>query len=172
MGVSEKIVETLSRAIPVDYIRVEDDDGVSGFVISKKFRDMSMLDRQRLIADALDGSSSPLNARERRSVLMIAGLTPEEYEVVGTPIRIRDVREEPGGTIRMVLDGRHPDAESVGKLLSGHAGVETTEIEAVPEAFGDRMALRARGKSPSSLSRSEILRFLRKSPYVEIMRKS
>ena len=49
-----------------------------------------------------DGAAYSLTMyqEERRRILMIAGLTPEEYEAVGARIRIHKVRELSGGGLK------------------------------------------------------------------------
>ena len=76
MDLKEKIVAALSSSLPVQYIRLEEDGDISGFVISPQFNGMTSLERQRVIDEALTRASPPITAKERRRVLMIAGLTP------------------------------------------------------------------------------------------------
>lgn len=82
MGLKEKVETALKGAITAARIRLEDDHGISGFVVSSDFRGMSALDRQTLIDKALRNSSAKLSKPELRQVLMIAALTPAEYETV------------------------------------------------------------------------------------------
>ena len=48
--------------------------------LSAAFEQMSTLDRQQMIDDALRNAADPLSNEEQRQILMIAGLTPQEYE--------------------------------------------------------------------------------------------
>ncbi len=81
MDVKEKVIGALFKALKPEYVRLEDDDGISGFVVSRQFEGISPLDRQGRIEDAVSNAS--LTQEERRQVLLIAGLTPEEYASVG-----------------------------------------------------------------------------------------
>jgi acid stress-induced BolA-like protein IbaG/YrbA len=82
VDLKEKVVEALRSCIVPDLIDLEDDDGISGVVVSAGFRGMSALDRQRLIHKALHSSSDKFSKAELRQVLAIAALTPAEYEAV------------------------------------------------------------------------------------------
>jgi acid stress-induced BolA-like protein IbaG/YrbA len=46
VDLKEKVETALKRAVTAARIRLEDDDGISGFVVSSDFRGMSPLDRQ------------------------------------------------------------------------------------------------------------------------------
>ncbi len=46
MDLKDKILEALSRALKPEYSRLDDDDGISGIVVSRAFEGMSTLDRQ------------------------------------------------------------------------------------------------------------------------------
>ena len=94
MDVKEKVIGALFKALKPEYVRLEDDDGISGFVVSRQFEGISPLDRQGRIEDAVSNAS--LTQEERRQVLLIAGLTPEEYASVGARIRVHKVREMAG----------------------------------------------------------------------------
>ena len=49
MEVKDKVAKALSQSLEDAYISLEDDDGISGFVVSARFNDMPTLDRQGLI---------------------------------------------------------------------------------------------------------------------------
>jgi stress-induced morphogen len=82
VDLKEKIESALKAAVTATRIRLEDDDGISGFVVSSDFRGMTALDRQILIEKALRHSSVRLTKPELRQILAIAALTPAEYETV------------------------------------------------------------------------------------------
>jgi acid stress-induced BolA-like protein IbaG/YrbA len=82
VDLKEKVAIALKEAIEGARLRLEDDDGISGFVVSSEFRGMSALDRQTLIDKALRNSSVKFSKQERRNMLAIAALTPAEFETV------------------------------------------------------------------------------------------
>ncbi len=83
MDTKDKLTLALMELLKCEYLRLEDEDGISGFVVSSLFEGMSHLDRQMRIDEAIRKSPNPLTAKECRNVLMIAGLTPDEYSTVG-----------------------------------------------------------------------------------------
>ena len=82
MDLKEKVEIVLKEAVTASRIRLEDDDGISGFVVSSDFRGLSALDRQTLIDQALHNSAVKLTKPELRQILAIAALTPAEYETI------------------------------------------------------------------------------------------
>jgi hypothetical protein len=82
VDIKNKVSTALSQSLTPDYIQLEDDDGISGFVVSTRFKQMPALDRQMLIDNALRGSAIKFTKAELRQVLAIAGLTPAEYEAL------------------------------------------------------------------------------------------
>src|SRR2546423_15561032 len=102
MDLREKVTDALLKGLNAEYVRLEQEDGISGFVVSPKFKDMETLDRQGLIEKVL---GKVLTAEEMRQVLMIAGLTREEYETVGASIRVEKVKEKAGGALEVLLHG-------------------------------------------------------------------
>jgi hypothetical protein len=69
------------RFPPPDKVSLRDEDGIIGVVTSRHFRRMGSMQRQDLIHDLL---AAKLNPEERRDVLLIVGVTPEE-EMANTP---------------------------------------------------------------------------------------
>jgi hypothetical protein len=63
------------RFPPPDKVNLRDDDGIIGVVTSKRFRRLDSMQRQNLIHDIL---ATNLNPEERRHVLLIVAVTPEE----------------------------------------------------------------------------------------------
>lgn len=169
MDVRDKIIKALSDSMVVQYVRLEDDDGITGFVVSPQFQDLSALDRQGLIDNALSSSPNPLTPQEQRQVLMIAGITPEEYESVGARIRVHKVKEMAGGTIEILLHGGLSDAEYVRRALSNQHGVQTTEPKQVPGAVGILVSFRAKGIGATQLTKAKAIRILKSDRYIEVM---
>jgi acid stress-induced BolA-like protein IbaG/YrbA len=57
-------------------VEIESDEyGISGKIISTKFRGIDMRDRVDMVYDTLEGSLSPT---ERRQIVIIGPFTPEE----------------------------------------------------------------------------------------------
>src|ERR1041385_8477430 len=116
-------MKALVEPLKAEYIRLEEDDGISGFIVSPRFQDISTVDRQGLIEDALSQASDLLSPEERRQGLMIAGLTPAEYDAVGARIRVHRVSEVAGGKVEVLLRGGLSDAEYVRGALNTQKGV-------------------------------------------------
>jgi stress-induced morphogen len=79
MDLRERITTILKSAFQPERILLEDVGGITGYIISPKFRGLDSYDRQSMIYDALQGRSSKLNKAQQRKILLIAALTPEEY---------------------------------------------------------------------------------------------
>jgi hypothetical protein len=60
---------------PPDKLDLRDEDGIIGVITSRRFRRMDTMQRQNLIHDIL---TTNLTAEERRRVLLLVGVTPEE----------------------------------------------------------------------------------------------
>lgn len=167
MDLKDKVIDALSQALKPEYVRLDDDDGISGFVVSRTFEGISTLDRQGKIEDVLQ--NVPLAKEERRRILMIAGLTPEEYEAVGARIRVHKVRELAGGAVEILLHGGLSDAEYVRRALKKQEGVRTSDPKPVRGAIGVLMSFRARGPEANPLTRDKAIRLLKKDQYIEVM---
>jgi len=168
MDVRDKIIKALSEAFKVDYVRLEDEEGISGFLVSPQFKEMATMDRQLAIDEALDKASDPLTTEERRRVLMIAALSPVEYDAVGLRIRIHAVRERAGGSLEVVVRGSPSDAEYVRRSLNEQKGISAAEPKPVPEAIGILMSLRVKGTGEVPLTKAKVLRILKKDRYIEV----
>ncbi len=83
MDLKEKITEALRRYLHSDQVHLDEDDGISGYVVSAQFQKMPSLERQMLIHTALHSSSLKFTKAEHRQILAIAGLTPAEFEGLG-----------------------------------------------------------------------------------------
>jgi hypothetical protein len=169
MDIDDKILKALSRYLPVEHLRLQEEDGISGFVVSSEFQGMSSLDRQELIDKALNEGSDALTPEERRRVLMIAALTPVEYESVGPRIRIHRIREMAGGSVEVLLHGGLSDAEYVRGVIDNQKGVRTTQPKEVLGAAGVFMSFRAKGTETAPLTKAKVIRVLRNDRYIEVM---
>ncbi|MCO6458164.1 MAG: hypothetical protein J5I93_22900 [Pirellulaceae bacterium] len=169
MGLPDKIVAALQTPLGAEYIRLDDDDGVSGFVVSRRFEKMSTLDRPQLIDDALRNAPDPLTPEEHRQILMIAGLTPIEYESAGARVRVHEIREHDDGSLEVLLHGGYSDAAYVRGALNNQKGVQTTEPEQCPDAIGVLMTFRAKGTAADPLTRERAIRILKAEQYVRVM---
>ena len=168
MGLTEKVTDALQKSLGADYIRLDNDDGISGFVVSRQFEKVSMLDRQQLIDEALRNAAEPLSAEEQRKILMIAGLTPLEYESVGTRIRVRKIKELEDGSLEVLLRGGYSDAVYVQGALRSQKGVTTTEPERSPSENGTQMKFRARGTEVNPLTKEKAISVLKADRYIAV----
>jgi len=159
----------LREPLEAAYIRLENDDGISGFIVSPRFEGMSAFDRQALIEQTLSNGPSPLNKEERRQVLMIAGLTPVEYDAVGAHIRVEKIKELGGGAVDILLHGSWSDAEYVRGALNNQKGICTTEPKQVSGVLGTLMSFRAKGTDAQPLTKAKVIRVLKRDPYIEVM---
>lgn len=166
MDLEEKIVTALGALTP-DFIRLEDDDGISGFVVSDMFAGMSSWDRQSKIDEIL--AAAALTREERRRILMISALTPREYRTVGAKIRVHRVKEMAGGAVDVLLHGGPPDAAYVRGALNNQKGVKTTDPKPAPNMVGTFMHFRATGTEATPLTKGRTIRVLKGDRYIEVM---
>ena len=76
MGVLEKLETLLTREFPLpDKVKLEDDDGIIGSVVSARFTGLQPRERINILWDYLD---QHLAREEKRRVVMIIALTPED----------------------------------------------------------------------------------------------
>jgi stress-induced morphogen len=76
MAVIRKLKKILEeRFPPPDKVDLRDEDGIIGIVTSKRFRRLDTMQRQDLVHDIL---ATRLSTEERRHVLLIVAVTPEE----------------------------------------------------------------------------------------------
>ncbi len=168
MGVKERIEKALSKAFSDAYVRLEDDDGISGFVVSSHFKRLTALDRQGLIDEAISKADPGLTAAEKRQVLMIAALSPAEFSSVGAKTRVHKIRQM-ANAVEVVLQGGYADAEYVRGALNKQNGVQTTEPKQVPGAIGVLMSFRARGTKADPLAKAKVVSVLKDDPYIEVL---
>ena len=166
MGLKDKIMNALVKGLSAEYVRLEEDDGISGFVVSPKFKGVSSLDRQSLIEKLL---SEALTSGETRQVLMIAGLTREEYETVGARIRVHKIKGKAGGALEVFVHGGLSDAEYVRGALDNEKGVTTTPSQKVTGAAGILMRFQAQGTEATPFTKERAIKVLKKDQYIEVM---
>jgi len=167
MDLKDRIVNVLMQSLHAEYVRLEDDDGLTGFVVARMFEGMSAIDRQEKIEEALQNAS--FSREERRRVIMIAALTPAEYDAVGARIRVHKVKEMAGGVIEVLLHGGLSDAEYVRGSLKNHKGIKTTDPKLVSGALGVLMSFRAKGTAANPLTKEKAIRVLKKDQYIEVV---
>jgi hypothetical protein len=165
MDLKEKIIKAL-RSLRPEFALLDDDDGISGFVVSRVFEGMPGLERQEAIGEALEHAS--LTPEEQRCILMVAGLTPEEYEEVGARIRVYGVKELARGDIEVRLHGGLSDANYVRTVL-GEAGAQTTAPKPVKEAAGILMSFRAKRSGANPLTKEKAIRALSGDKQIMVM---
>lgn len=168
MELTDKIVDALQKPLDAEYIRLEDDDGISGFVVSGRFEKMSTLDRQRLIDEALRAPSASLSKEEQRQILMIAGLTPDEYESVGARIPVNRIRPFADGSIEILVRGNYSDANYVSSALKRLSGVKTTSPTQSPGATGVHMTFLAKGTQANPLTKEVAVNALSSDQYITL----
>jgi stress-induced morphogen len=78
VDLKEKVAAALRAAFEPNQLELDDSDGLSGYVISVKFRGLDSVDRQKMIDRVLRAPTAGLSKAELRDVLVIAALTPEE----------------------------------------------------------------------------------------------
>jgi hypothetical protein len=83
MDLKEKVTLALERGLGAEQVDLDDDDGISGYVVAEGFRGLESIDRQTMIEKALRSGPRKITKPEFRRVIAIAGLTPEEYLVYG-----------------------------------------------------------------------------------------
>jgi acid stress-induced BolA-like protein IbaG/YrbA len=130
-----KIASILKPALALERIYLDvEDDAITGYVVSKRFQGMSSLDRQKLLVKELKSAPAPLTPEELRQILMIAALTPIEFDSVGAKIKIQRITESDDGDLVIVLKGNHQDGEFIQELLEKDANLVSAEIQDVPDA--------------------------------------
>jgi hypothetical protein len=116
MEIEEKLMSAL-RSIQPDSVRLDIDDfGISGVVISATFRGMSGMERQDRIDDCLDREES-FTPEERRRIVFLAAMTPEEYDNVGATIPIYGI-ERLDAAVAVRFHGTPSDADYLRGILS------------------------------------------------------
>ena len=167
MEIREKIEEALRTHLEQPYIALEDDNGITGFVVSRTFEDKTFLDRQKLIDFALSHAPQPFRANERKRILMIAAITPAESDAIDASIQIRKLRTLPDGGIEVLLRGGPSDAEYVRGAFKGLKGVKTSEPE--QDARQSLMRFKVTGSPLNPLTKRLAKETLRSIPYIALM---
>ena len=76
MRVARKLKKVLEKRFPPpDKVVIRDKDRIIGIITSKRFRRLDTMQRQDIIHDIL---TTQLSEEERRHVLLVIGVTPEE----------------------------------------------------------------------------------------------
>jgi stress-induced morphogen len=83
MDLKEKVEKALRSHFRVEHIKLVDDNGISGFVVSPDFLGVDRPERRTRVARALRDPSMKLTRREQHRVLVIAPFTPVEYDLYG-----------------------------------------------------------------------------------------
>jgi len=78
VDLKEKVTAILREAFAPQEIVLDDGDGLSGYLISERFRGFDSLDRQIMIDRTLRAKAAGLSKADLREILVIAALTPEE----------------------------------------------------------------------------------------------
>lgn len=169
MVLEEKIVILLKNSLDAEYVHLDADDGISGFVVSRKFEKVSTIDRQLIIEEALQKTADALSEKEQRRILMIAGITPLEYESVGAPIRVHRIRKLGDGSLEVLLRGGYSDALYVRGVLNSRKGVKTTEPKESPGAEGIFMFFVVKGTKKNRLSKHQAIKMLESDQYIQMM---
>ncbi len=167
MDIKERVEIALSHFLGDAYVRLEDEDGISGFVVSSRFQGVPTLDRQNLIDNAISEAEPPFAPEEKRHVVMIAALSPSEFSSVGAKIHVHKIKQM-ANAVEIVLRGGHSDAEYVRGVLKNQKGVKTTEPKQVPGAVGVLMSFRASGTKADPLDKVAVARILARDPYIEV----
>jgi stress-induced morphogen len=79
VDVKEKVTAILQAEFAPEQLVLDDSDGLSGYMISTRFRGLESLDRQRMIDKVLRSKDANLSKAELREILVISALTPEEH---------------------------------------------------------------------------------------------
>jgi len=171
VDLQKKVTDALTLALRPDYVRLEDDGGVSGIVVSPIFASKSAVERQGMIDSALR-SSARLTQEDLRNILAIAALTPAEFEAAGPKIRVHQVREMADGAVEVTPHGRLSDAEYVRQALKHEEGVRTTEPKHPPGAVGVLVKFRAKGAKNRPLTRARVIGALKRDPLIEVVQRA
>lgn len=168
MELTDRIINALHGALHVEYYRLDDEDGVSGFVVSPRFENVSSQDRQRLIDKAIQDAADPFSDEEQRQIIMIAGITPLEYDSVGARIRVHGIKELANGSIEVTLHGMDSDATYVRGTLDKQGGVTTTDPQH-SEGAEFLMTFQAKGTGENPLTKEKAISVLAADQYIEVM---
>ncbi|MFO0966164.1 MAG: hypothetical protein U0793_11355 [Gemmataceae bacterium] len=73
---AKKVKSLLEEGFPPpDVVELEDNDGLLGIVVSKRFKNLDSMDRVNLMWKYLE---KELTAKEARQVVLLIGMTPRE----------------------------------------------------------------------------------------------
>jgi stress-induced morphogen len=128
----EKVEHALRTHFQVEQIKLVDDNGVSGFVVSPDFEGMARADRRTRIDRALRDPSMKLTRREQRRVLLIAPWTPVEFDMLVPDGDDSDESEPGNGTSECFAD-LLPKVE---RALRSHFRVDHLRLEDEDGIYG------------------------------------
>lgn len=168
MDIRDQIINALMKNLGCEFVSLEDDDGITGVAVSSAFEDKSTLDRQMMIDQALAHTPAQLSREETRRILMIAGVTPAEYNAVGAKIRVHRIRKIPNG-VEVLLHGGTSDASYVGAALGRLGKLKISEPIQVPGAPGILMKITAKGNGSSHMTKAAAIDAMRKDRYIEVL---
>lgn len=93
MTLKEKVEAALTASLNPEFMDLDDDDGIFGYVVAAKFQRMTALNRQKLIHQALRAAPHQLLLKELRQVVFISTLTPAEAAAKGlTPVVLPEAK--------------------------------------------------------------------------------
>jgi hypothetical protein len=75
-----KVEQALRSHFQIDHLRLEDEDGIYGSLVSPDFEGVSFAERDAMLQRAYRDPASNLSDRERRRIKFIMTRTPVEYE--------------------------------------------------------------------------------------------
>jgi acid stress-induced BolA-like protein IbaG/YrbA len=168
VAIQDKVTGALRKALLAPYVHLDTDDGVSGFVVSPSFRGMSALDRQGMIEAALTGSDEAITPEELRHVLVVAALTPEEFNSVGAPIRVHKIKKMTRGGVEITLRGNFDDANYVRNVFAAR-GIQASPPTDKPGTRGILVSFKAIGPRGDPLTERKAVEILNSTPYVEVV---
>jgi hypothetical protein len=84
MDLVQRVKRLLRRRFAPADIKLDDDDGVTGYIVSPMLRGKSSLERQTEIDEVLRDASARLSQEDLSRILLIAALTPVEFESAST----------------------------------------------------------------------------------------
>ena len=145
MELKEKIEHALRSHFHVERIKLLDEDGVSGYVVSPDFQGVATLDRHARIDRALRDPSMNLTRREQRRVLVIAPWTPVEFDMI-----VPDEEDSDDDLVARGSGECSPDLiPKVEHLLRSHFRVDHLRVEDEDGIYGSVVSPDFEGLSSS-----------------------
>ena len=88
---------------------------------------------------------------------------------MGARIRVHRIRQQPDGSLEVVLHGGYSDAVYIRGAFNNQKGVKTTEPQESSGATGILMSFLAKGTDANPLTKDVAIRVLQADPYIEVM---